>query len=334
MSTRNDATTTPSLAFRGYGDESALEWLELPLKPPRPGRVLVKVASVSVNPVDWKILAGEQKLFTGKVLRRPRVFGSDFAGTVAAVGGARPGTPRLELGDRVCGFLNPLAQGSAQGLLEVPAGQCARLPADLDWAPAAALPVAGTTALRTVGLKPDAWWKDKSVYLNGAAGGIGHLLVQLLAALGARVTASASPERHSQLQDMGAWRCLDYRQVGLVCGLDRFDAVIDCHGSLAQASHRSLFGRRGGLFIKVSLANEEIPRAIWRLFSQRLLHGQDSRIMLAIPSRQLLAELAAQVAEGRLKPRIDQRFPAAEARQAVALSRTGHVFGKIIIDLA
>jgi NADPH:quinone reductase-like Zn-dependent oxidoreductase len=320
---------TSAFTYRSYGDESRLDWNDQPLRRPGRGEVVVGVAAVSVNPVDWKILAGEQRLITGRRLARPRGFGGDFAGTVLAMG---PAVRALTVGDRVCGLLNPLGSGSFRRHLVLPASSCARLPDNMGWREAAALPAAGIAAIRAFRHRPAAWWTGKSVYLNGAPGGVGHILLQLLAGQGAIVWASGSLERHPGLREMGAVHTVDYRQVSAPADLSRFDAVVDCHGSLALARPRRLFGNGRGLFIPLSITNPEIPgvlaRAAWRYLSG----GPDTRIVLASPSRTLLEDLLELCAAGSLRPRIDAAYPAERAREAVARSRTGHAFGKIVVD--
>jgi NADPH:quinone reductase-like Zn-dependent oxidoreductase len=322
--------TTSALCYQAYGDESRLAWAALPLRRPGRGEVVIGVAAVSVNPVDWKILAGEQRLITGHRLSKPRCFGGDFAGTVLALG---PGVRYLSVGDRVCGLLNPLGSGSFRHHLVLPAAACARIPDSVGFREAAALPAAGIAAIRAFRHCPAAWWAGKAVYLNGAPGGVGHLLLQLLARQGAEVWASGSPERHPGLMGMGAARTVDYRLAVAPADLSRFDAVVDCHGSLALARPRQLFGNGRGLFIPLSIANPQIPAVLARATWRRLSGGTDTRIVLAAPSRVLLEDLLDRCAAGSLRPCLDAAYPMERAREAVARSRTGHAFGKIIVDI-
>lgn len=321
---------TAALCYRRYGDESCLDWENIPLMPPARGQVLVRIGAVSVNPVDWKILAGEQKLFTGRSLRAPRGFGGDFAGTVEVVG---PGVRGMEVGTRVCGLLNPLARGSFSQWLVVPCSACVPLPDSISLETGAALPAAGIAAIRAFRKRSSTWWAGKRVFLNGAAGGVGHLLLQLLAHADALVWASASHERLADLEKLGASVAVNYHDGLVPARRAAFDAVIDCHGSLARAPTGELFAGKPGLFIPLSIANSQIPAVLGRAAWAALSGGPDIRVVLAAPSHGLLAQLVGRCAAGSLTPRIAARFPAERAREAVALSRTGHVFGKIIVTL-
>ena len=265
---------------------------------------------------------------TGRRLKGPRVFGCDFAGTVVA-----SRSSRFQPGDRVCGLVNPLRQGSCSNYLMVAAAACATIPPNVSFTLAAALPAAGTAALRALQHRPSAWWRGKAVYLHGASGGVGHLLLQLLQHQGALVTASARPERHETLRQLGAQYCVDYHSPDRVAEIGDFSVVIDCHGSLAECHTTELFRRRGGLFIPLSLKNNEIGPMLLKAFYRGPLRGLSTRLVLAIPSSRLLQNLLTWVVNGQLLPQINACLPADQAITAVTMARTGPVFGKIVVTL-
>lgn len=318
--------------YERYGDESVLEWRPLPDVRPGRGQVAVRVEAVSVNPVDWKIMAGEQALFTGRRLRGPRVFGSDFYGTVVALGS--PGLERrfgLGPGVRVVGMVNPLAAGSARQLLCVDARLCVPVAGPADNPAMAGLPAAGLTAWRAV--RPDRAerWLGRRVLLNGAAGGVGHLCAQMLVACGARVWASASPARHPALAALGVDACLDYRDQAAVRSAAPFDALVDCHGSLLGAASAGLIAE-GGLWVPVSIPNELVARTIRRGIGLGL-RGRRTRLVLAVPDRRILADAVALVESGKLRLWVGADYPCGELPAAVGASRSGHAAGKIVVRL-
>lgn len=343
----NFAKENRVLAYRNYGGPEVLEWLDLPVSPPGPGECLVQVEAISVNPVDWKIMAGEQSLFTGSRLTRPRIFGSDYAGTVLACGRNVP--PSLA-GQRVMGMVNPLKSGSGQTCLTVKAASLVLLPDTLDSPRGAALPAAGISAWRLWAQRSSAWWQDRPVLLYGASGGVGHLFAQLALGSGAKVTALTRPDNQPALARIGLVDCQDYRAIDpghlppmlqhLPPG-SRPPAVVDCHGCtvdhyLARFPFLGQPGRElkalGGTWFPLSLSNRQIPRAVagWLLPWPHYPSG----ITLAIPSRRILANLADQTASGRLVPLVDAVFGAGQAQAAIARSQSGHCCGKIIISLS
>lgn len=317
-----------------YGDESVLEWRQAPIPILGPNELIVRVAAVSVNPIDWKIMAGEQILFTGKSLRRARVFGSDFSGIIVGVGkrvSAKfkdlvPGTP-------VMGMVNPLLAGSFQKFLAVRANQCVQLPSDCDLMQAAGLPAAGLTAWRTVNSGHTSFWQGKKVLLNAAGGGVGSLILQLLAQKGARVIATASLERHAELLAMGASVCIDYQQHQEILLTSPWDSLIDCHGSYLQSPVEKLLVS-GGRYFPVSIPNDQIMPTLFKIVQLSLFKRIHSRLILAAPSRHILTILAQMLGEGQLKVPIDSIYPANDLKSAVRQSISGHAKGKIIVNLA
>ena len=318
-------------SYSQYGDESVLDWQEIPDRLPQANQVIVKVSAVSVNPVDWKIMAGEQSLFTGRSCIRPRIFGSDFAGVIQAVGNPAKATKHgLHIGTSVMGMVNPLVAGSFQKKLCVDIKNCVPLPPGTDLIHAAGMPAAGTTAWRVVKPLIAARWAHQTILLNGAAGGVGTLILQMLAARGATVLATASASRHALLQELGAAQCLDYNDPTAVQASAPWDALLDCHGGFLHLGIRD-FVKPGGRYVPVSIPNSDILGTLIKFLPNLCLHGIHSGVVLASPSQAILKQLAVMLHNHELQVPIDQIFNQSQLKPAVQRSIAGHVAGKIII---
>jgi len=313
-------------AFRyqsvGRGSVPRLE--DVPTPPLAPGELLVRVTCASLNPVDWKIATGSFRFLVRGGL--PRIMGSDFAGEVAEVGA---GVVGWSAGDPVMGFVDPFqcAHGTFAEKVAVPSGFVFRRPAVIDDRLGAALPCVGVTAVALCDLAQVR--SGSRVLVNGAAGGVGHLAVQVASARGARVTAVASEQRRGLVTALGAREFVDYRSAPVAQWPRGFDAVLDCVPNLPRREHRRLL-RRGGHYASTlpNAATYTIDPLLNRLGPVR------RHAVMLQPSEAAMRELVALVEQGRLRCEIAGEFPLADAARAVELSRAGHVAGKLLIRVA
>ena len=297
---------------------------EVPPPEAGPGEVLVRVAMASLNPVDWKIAAGEYSLLLKGGF--PRTLGVDFAGEIAAVG---PGVADRAGGEAVMGFVDPFMRihGTFAELVPVPAAFVVARPATIDARLGAALPCAGSTAVSLCNIAQVG--AGSRVLVNGASGGVGHLAMQVAKARGARVTAVASAARMALAQSLGADDFIDYRSVGVDRWPGGFDAVLDCVPNLARGVHGRLL-RRGGHYAST------LPGAATYTVDpllNRLGHLSRHAVSLA-PDAAVFDELFRHVDAGRLRCEIAGEFTLASAADAMAESRRGHVAGKLLVRIA
>ena len=328
-----------ALTYGSYGAEDLLEWTEVLPDRNELGRfgLRVQVLAVSVNPVDWKILGGQQASLMNR--RFPKFFGSDFVGLVLETG-----TRAQDLaGKYVIGMVNPLARGSARQILKVSAlSAIALLPLTPGTPvekvlPAAGLCAAGTTVLRTMsagdlkilrGLRePPA--SKRRVLVVGANGGVGVLAVQLYRLAGWTVETCSSEQFHPQLSALGSAKTWP-RNPSVVPAGENFDLVLDCPGIL-DAGNATRLLRRQGTWIPVQVENRKIPG----LFLQSIVGvlGRKVRMVLAVPSRKIASLLAASFATGELRVPVAKVFPVTAAASAVRANIQGGAFGKQIIQL-
>lgn len=292
---------------------------------PGPGTVLVRVRGVSVNGGELSGRAGKVKFVTGLATRGfPKRIGIDFAGEVAATG---PGVRGLDPGERVWGVL-PRTFGSAAEYIVVRPRNLARVPDGLDLVRAAALPVGITaiTALRDKArLAP-----GERLLVRGAAGGVGHVAVQLGRAYGAHVTALAGADNLDFVRELGADEAYDYTRTE-PADLGRFDVVLDTVGSRLRAWRGLLTPRGRMVTIAFDLAR---PVGSLGYIAASAVHGTGRvRFFSGNPTHEILAELARLTETGALRPAVQEVFPLADIAAAHHALEAGGVRGKIVVDI-
>lgn len=332
MNENSKTTTRTMTAWRQnrYGGPEAVSAQTIPIPEPGRGEVLVNVEAVSINSGDIHLMRGEPRMvrvFFG--LRRPRVAGRgmDLAGTVIAVGADAVG---LSIGDRVVGaHTDTLADCVA-----VPVKRLSRIPVGLASTDAAALPIAGNTAMTI--LDRCRVGQGSRVLVVGAGGGVGTMTVQLAADRGAEVWATCGARAEQTLQRLGASRTFDYRTTDLASlPQGTFDAIVDIAGEPPLPLLRALL-RAGG---SVALVGGEgsrvlgpLPRMVRSLFATR--RGRSFRSITAVSRPAVTEQLLELAASGRLTPAIERTFALTDARAALAHVDAGHTVGKVVVEVA
>ncbi|GAA2359079.1 NADP-dependent oxidoreductase [Nonomuraea africana] len=302
-----------------FGGPEVLKVIEVEQPVPGPAEVLVRVHAAAVNPTDvWHRATGG--LAGGAA---PVRLGWDVSGVVAAVG---PGVTTLEPGDEVFGLpRHPLPAGTYAEYVTSPARHLVRKPAELSHEEAAALPLAALTAWQalvdTAGVRP-----GQRVLIHAAAGGVGHLAVQIAKARGAYVIGTARSVKHDVVRELGADEVIDYTQVDFTAATGDIDVVIDAiGGEYGPRSLRTL--RPGG--IVVSLAS---PAEAYLAAEARPL-GLRAAFMIVEADQAGLREIASLAASGRLRPRIEATLPLELAGKAHELAESGRTTGKIVLTV-
>ncbi|MEJ5913469.1 NADP-dependent oxidoreductase [Pseudokineococcus sp. 1T1Z-3] len=304
-----------AMSYDTYGDLDVLSSGDLPEPKLAPGAVLVDIRSAAVNPVDWKLMAGGLDALMDVTF--PVVPGWDAAGVVVGTG---PDVPEWQVGDEVLTYARKdvVGGGTYAERVAVPAVSVARKPARMTWDEAAALPLAGLTALRMVELCEVG--TGDVVLVHAGSGGVGHLAVQVARARGARVLATASEGNHDFLRSLGAEPLvygdgLPERVRELVPG--GVDVVLDAVGGVLEQTLAVLAD--GGRH--ASITEPEVEE-----------HG--GRWVWVRPDGAALGRLTALVESGDLRVEVARTFPLAEAADAVRLSQGGHVRGKVALRVS
>lgn len=329
-----------ALVLTRYGGPEAAELRDVARPSPGPGEVLVKVAASALNPVDFKIREGKLK----PVLRidLPAIMGNELAGTVVETGS---GVTRFAVGDRVFARTAKDAMGAFAEYAVVAESLLAAIPDSLDFARAAAIPLAGLTALQA--LRDEAALGPGSrVFIPGGAGGVGTFAIQIAKWLGAEVVTTASPRGRDLVERLGADTVIDYTAGPVEDGVGVVDAVFDLIGGETLNRAFALV-KKGGVVVSVNAmpepqtARKDLDRGLatqalfWvaslalRLRAAR--HGARYRFLFMRPSGPELAELAALAEAGTLVPVIDRSFPFDRIKEALAYLETGRAKGKVVI---
>ncbi len=316
-----------AVVARGHGGPKVLRVEEVERPEAGDRQLLVKVRAAGVNPIDWRLRRGELRPVTA--LKRRRIPGRDVAGEVLAVGDRVEG---FEVGDRVYAMLDGIFGGYAEYAV-ASQDAAAKMPEDLSWKEAAAVPLAALTAiqglrgaLRDLPHDCDEALGRRRVLVNGASGGVGTFAVQLARIFGAEVTAVCSARNLELVRELGADHTLDYAEEDFTRRAGLYDVVFDVVGNKSfLACRRAL--RPGGIYV----TTEPRPRGfLWQALT---FPGENkkARVVLARTSGRDLALLGTLFEAGRTRVVMDRVYPLEEAAEAHAYSETGRVRGKVAL---
>ncbi|MDK1342302.1 NAD(P)-dependent alcohol dehydrogenase [Streptomyces sp. 378] len=317
-----------------YGSADTLEYREVDRPVPGAGEVLVRVHAASVNAYDWHFMRGDPLLGRGVMgLRRPRaaVRGRDFAGRVEALG---PGVTGLKPGDEVYGE----ADGAFAEYVCARDGEVGPKPANLTFEQAAAVPLAGNTALMALrdvaGVRP-----GQAVLVNGASGGVGTFAVQLGKALGADVTAVCSTRNVELVRSLGADGVIDYTREDFARSGRRYDVVLDLVGNRSLGEFRRVLTPSGTLVLSCGGVYEggSVVGPMGLFLERRILAPfTRGRRLLEVSARQSRANLAVlrELAEsGKIAPVVERTYPLSEAAEAIRYLEVEHARAKVVITV-
>ena len=326
----------------GYGDADKTEMREVERPQPGPGQVLVRVKAAGLNPVDYKIRDGMLKPILR--LKLPATMGNELAGVVEARG---KGATRFAVGSRVFARVGKDRLGAFAEYAVVEEEYLAAIPEKLDFETAAAIPLAGLTALQALrdelAVRP-----GFRVLITGGAGGVGTSAIQIAKELGAYVITTASERGRDLVEKLGADEVVDYESEKFENVIEPVDGAFDLIGGDTLSR---TFGvvKEGGRV--VSIAGMPEPRTATRdlngryglaaMFwfaslkfrAQAKKAGVDYSYLFMHPSGSELTYLAQLAQFGQLSPQIDSRYPFENIGEAMAKLEEGHAKGKIVVTM-
>ena len=331
-------STTPAARRRGtmkaivhdrYGfDALALREVDEPVIADH--QVLVRVHASSVNPVEWYRVNGPLFARVGSGLRRPKsaAIGADLAGRVEAVG---RDVTEFQPGDEVFGTSGgSWAEYAAAGDLRL-----VRKPANVSFEEAAAVPVAGLTALQAVRdhgrVQP-----GQKVLINGASGGVGTFAVQIAKAFGAEVTAVCSTRNVDLVRSLGADRACDYTEEDFTRRSERHDVMLDIAGSRSYLEFRRVLTPEATVVIVGARMSSKGLGPLKHVIGTRLVsigRSQKVTFFVAKIEKEDLLFFQELLAAGKVKPVIDRRYELREAPDALRYLGEGHARGKVVITV-
>lgn len=301
-----------------FGGPEVLEVVDVDPPTPLPTEVLVRVEAIGVNPVEAIVRAGHFPMLG----EPPFILGWDVSGVVEEV---VPGTTRFAPGDAVYGMpFFPRPASTYAELVAAPSRQLALKPASIDHVHAAAMPLVGLTAWQSLVDVADVGPGDR-VLIHGAAGGVGHLAVQIAKNRGAHVIGTVSAGKADFVLGLGADEVVDYRAVDFVEALDPVDIVVDSIGGAVARRSVDVLRPDGLLVTLIERSNAQLAedvRAAGRRFAGVSVE----------PDHVALERMAEMVDAGRLRPHVAHQVPFEEAGRAHALMDE-HPIGKVVMHV-
>ncbi|XP_010550902.1 PREDICTED: putative quinone-oxidoreductase homolog, chloroplastic [Tarenaya hassleriana] len=325
-----------ALQYDSYGGGAAgLKHVQVPVPSPKTDEVLLKLEATSLNPVDWKIQKGLLRPFLPR--KFPCIPATDVAGEVVEAG---PGVKKFKAGDKVVAVLNHLTGGGFAEYAVASEKLTVSRPQQVSAPEAAALPVAGLTALQALtqpaGLKLDGTTsssdKQANILVTAASGGVGHYAVQLAKLGNAHVTATCGARNIELVKSLGADEVLDYRTPEGAAlkspSGKKYDAVIHCAMGIPFSTFEPNLSENGKV-IDITPG----PRAMWTYAVRKITMSKKQLIpLLLMPKAENLEFMVNLVKEGKIKTVIDSKHNLSKAEDAWAKSIDGHATGKIIVE--
>ena len=289
-----------------------LEIRDLEQPVPKNNEVVIRVRAASINPLDWRMKS-----------HRP---GVDVAGQVAAVGGA---VTQFNLGDAVFG----LCKGAFAEYACTLEAKLVRKPESLSFDQAAAVPVAGLTALQ--GLRDKGHLQPgQKVLINGAAGGIGTFAVQIAKSFGANVTGVCSTKNVELVRSLGTDRVIDYTRENFTRDSERYDLLLDNVANRTLPAMKSVL-RPNGTCVIAGAPKKMSAVFTWllKIIGRSVFLRQNFKFFMANINRDDLATFGALITAGKVTPVIDRRYALSGTADAMAYAEAGHARGKVVITL-
>jgi NADPH:quinone reductase-like Zn-dependent oxidoreductase len=326
--------------LKRYGGPEGSLLMDVPAPAPRPRDILVDVWAAGLNPVDFKFRQGKLRAILRPKL--PLVLGNELAGEVIAVGSC---VKRFRVGDRVFARVAKDRAGAFAEQACIDEDDAAHMPRNLDFTAAAAVPLAGLTALQALrdelGVKP-----GQKLFISGGAGGVGTFAIQIAKWLGAHVTTTASKRGEALVRSLGCDEVIDYTVQDISDEKGRFDAGFDLIGGKTLEQMFEIM-KPGTKIVSVA-ALPEPQTAIRDLGGRRALSavfwlisygirsrarraGISYRYLLMHPSGSDLALLAELIEQGKLKATVDRTYPFAKITEALDYVESGRAKGKVVV---
>lgn len=307
--------TMKAVCIYSYGGPNVLVYEDAPRPHPGDGEVLVRVHAAGINPVDWKIREGHLKEMLHHTF--PLVLGWDVSGVVEMLGA---GVHRFKVGDEVFSRPDILRDGAYAEFIVIKESEVALKPKSVDHLHAAVLPLAGLTAWQTLfdaaGLSA-----GQRVLIHAAAGGVGHIAVQLAKWKGAHVVGTAAARNHDFLRQLGVDQVIDYDTERFEDVVQPVDVVLDTMGGEIQTRSWKVV-KRGGILVSVANPpSAEVAAA----------HGARQAFVFTQPNAAQLAEIAKLADAEKLKAIIETTLALSDATRGQELSERGHQRGKIVL---
>ncbi|PWG79419.1 NAD(P)-dependent alcohol dehydrogenase [Pararcticibacter amylolyticus] len=311
-----------TIAYKVFGDTGVLQTIDEQKPSIQPNQVLVKVKAVSINPLDWKIRKGEMKLMSGS--KFPKHTGTDFAGVIEDAGAS---VANFKKGDEVFGMVkNNMKDGALAEYVAVPSTSIWKKPAGISFVQGASIPTAGAAAV-TAFQKMGRINPDSRILINGATGGFGMFLLQLLRDTGASVTAVTGTDALAFAKEWGAGSVVDYKKDNVLSQKVVYDIVIDLSAKMRFSNAKRIM-KPGALFLNpVPGLSDIITSPVRNLF-----RSKKHVALLTAPSEENIPMLLNAISKG-LTIEVSKTFTFNQAKEAYKYAEKGGYPGKIAIEV-
>ena len=306
-----------AVSFNSFGGSEVLKYGDIPQPRLKRDDVLIRVHAAAINPVDVALRQGYMAEYVN--IKFPFIPGCDVSGTIEGFGSE---ANSFKAGQEVFARSDFSRDGSYAEFIAVPVSEVFPKPDSLDHAHAAALPhaslTAWTTLIGTANLSP-----GQRVLIHGAAGGVGHIAVQLAKTRGAYIIGTASTHNQDFLRELGVDQAIDYTTTRFEDVAKQVDVVLDSIGGETQERSWSTLKPGGMLISIVQPPSAEHAKAF----------GVSAALVGAYSNPAAMAEMAALVNDGKIKPYVSKVFPLSDARLAQESIATRHTRGKIVLQV-
>jgi NADPH:quinone reductase-like Zn-dependent oxidoreductase len=320
-----------AIVCRKYGPPDVLEFKDVEKPAPKDDEVLVKVHAASLNQYDWHLLTADiflVRLSMGLLKPKNPIPGADIAGRVEAVGS---NVRQFRPGDDVFGDISASGGGGFAEYVSVPENLLALKPQNITFEEAAAIPMAGLTALqglRDLGrIQP-----GQNVVIQGAAGGVGTFAVQIAKSFGAKVTAVSSTKNMDQARSLGAEHIIDYTTEDFTQSGQKYDLIFAANGYHPLSAYKRALTPHG-IYAMAGGTPAQMFQALLLGSWMSENEGRKMGVVTAKPKQEDLLIMKELVEAGKVRPVIDRCYPLSEAAEALRYLGTGHARGKVVITM-
>ena len=310
-------STMKAVCIHSFGGPEVLKVESIERPRPQDDEVLIKVHAASVNPVDYKIRSG--KYAAVKQQQLPKVLGRDVSGTIEQCGRA---VQNLHQGDEVYAMLDGGPGGYAE-YVTVKANLCAAKPKKLDYAAAAAVPLAGLTAWQGL-FDQGHLLAGQRVLIHGGAGGVGHFAIQFAKARGATVCTTVAAEDEDFVRSLGADEVIDYKSERFEDKVHDVDLVLDLVAGDTQERSWAVLKDGGTLISTLAKPSEARTRE----------HHARAANYAAHPDAAELRDIAELIDSGKVKPHIQATYPLERVAEAQQQVERQHTQGKVVLQVS
>ncbi|MBL1419051.1 MAG: NAD(P)-dependent alcohol dehydrogenase [Alphaproteobacteria bacterium] len=318
-----------AIVYQQYGSPDQLKIVDVPKPTPKDGEVLLKIYATSLNASDVEFLHGKPVYtrFMGLFKPRKQILGSDVAGIIEAVGS---NVKNLKIGDAVFGDIFMHFGGLAEYCC-APETLLMVKPENISFIQAAAMPQAAIVPLQ--GLQKHQTKPKQKVLINGAGGGAGSFAVQLAKSYGAIVTAVDSIDKQEFMCSLGADFTINYKQQDFARNGQHYDLILDLVASRSAAEIKPALSPNGNYV----LVGGDVPTILSILIKGFFASlNSDKKIGMLMHNYNVedLAHMCALFDTGEALPIIDQVYPLKDATKAFKKLISGHVKGKLVIQIS